>query len=93
MPQIVLAQANTFANANVVGLTVIDVPNATATAIAVNGVVALDTSLLAAGGPYYLSATTPGAYTTTAPAIITEIGGVLVSDALTGKFRVDVKIK
>lgn len=91
IPQIVLAQANSFANANVAGVTVLDVPNGTETAIAISGVISLDTSLLSIGGPYYLSATTPGAYTTTAPAIRTEVGGVLVS-AVDGKFRTDIKV-
>lgn len=91
IPQIVLAQANSFINANVVGITVIDVPTATETAVAISGVIDLDTSLLTLGGPYYLSATTPGEYTKTPPAIRTEVGGVLVS-AVDGKFRTDIKV-
>lgn len=92
IPQIVLAQADTFENARVVGITVLDIPDTTESAVAVSGVISFDTSLLAPAGPYYLSDTVPGTYTKTAPAIRTQIGGVLVSDATLGKFRVDIAI-
>lgn len=93
IPQIVKAQADTFANANVVGITVIDIPDTVESAVAITGVVRdLDTSLLPSGVPLYLSATVPGTYTSTAPAIRTEVGGVLVADAVDGQFRLDVKV-
>jgi len=92
IPQIVKAQADSFENANVVGVTTLEVANGESTAIAISGIVDFDTSILAAGGPYYLSDTIAGTYTKTAPAIRTEVGGVLVSDASVGKFRVDVKV-
>lgn len=90
IPQIVKAQADSFTNAIVAGVTSIAVADGAQTAIATSGVIGFDTSLLAAGGPYYLSAGVPGTYTKTPPAILTEVGGVLVSDAVSGKFRVDI---
>lgn len=92
IPQIVLALADSFANANVLGLTIIDVLDGAETAVAISGVIKFDTSLLTAGLPQYLSSTVAGALTTTAPAIRTEIGGVLVSSATVGQFRMDVKV-
>jgi len=92
IPQIVLAQADSFVNANVIGVAVIDIPTATESAVSLSGLINFDTSGLPAGVPLYLSDTVPGTYTSTAPAIRTEIGGVLVADAVVGKFRADVKI-
>ena len=93
VPQIVKAIADSFTNSLVVGIAVIDIPNATASAVAITGVVAgLDTSLLSAGQPYYLSDTVAGALTTTAPAIRTRVGGVLVADASVGQFRLDIAV-
>lgn len=93
IPQIVKAVADSFTNASVVGMAVVDIPNLTESAVAVSGIVSgLDTSLLTPGVPYYLSATTPGTLTTTPPAIRTRVGGVLVSDALTGKIRLDIQV-
>ena len=85
IPQIVKAQADTFANANVLGIAVIDIPNLAESAVSLSGVIrGLDTSLLTPGVPLYLSDTIPGTYTVTAPAIRTEVGGVLFADAIDG---------
>ncbi len=92
IPQIVKAIADTFSNATVAGIAVIDIPIGAESAISVSGFISFDTSLLPVAVPLFLSDTVAGTYTSTAPAIRTQIGGVLVADATVGRMRVSVEV-
>ena len=89
--QIEEAQANTFVNARVLGVVQETILNGAEGAVVAEGSIpSLDTSALQSGVPIYLSATIPGGLTTTAPDIVTQVGGVLTQDALTGEFYVKI---
>jgi hypothetical protein len=88
LPTIALAEANSAATANAIGLTTESIANgATGYVTAFGEVHNLNTLGLTAGGAIYLSATTPGALTQTAPSapnIVDNIGYVNVVDASAG---------
>ena len=84
-----LAQADTFDNARIYGVAQHDIAHNTEGAIATSGEIeGLNTSAFTAGVPIYLSDTVAGGWTETAPAIISRIGGVKISDAVDGVFQV-----
>jgi len=87
--QVVKALADTFDNARVLGVAVVDIPNGEKSAIAISGfIININTNGLALGTPMFLSNTVPGTYSATAPAIRTQIGGVFVADAELGKLYI-----
>lgn len=91
--QIVLAQADTFTNAVILGITqhAIAATGGEGAIITGGEIDALDTSAYTAGVPLYLSATTPGVFTATAPSIVSQVGGVKVSHATTGSLIVSIR--
>ena len=89
--QIEKALADTFTNARVFGVAAEDIANGARGAIVTSGEIDdLDTSLLTTGVPLYLSDTVAGTYSTTIPDIITQVGGALTADAVTGRFQVSL---
>lgn len=83
--QIVKAIATSFTNSEIFGVAQHDIADSVKGAITTFGeIFDLDTSLLAAGVPLYLSDTIAGTYSTTAPDIVSRVGGVTKSDATTG---------
>lgn len=89
--QVTPALADTFENARVIGVAIIDIPNGASSAIATTGILTdLNTNGLQAGVPMYLSDTVAGTYTHIAPDIRTVVGGVFVADALVGVLRLDI---
>lgn len=88
----VLAQANTFENSIVMGLATHDIPNNTVGYVCNHGGVHdFDTTGFPAGSTVYLSADIPGMFTLVPPAIITKIGEVRKSHALTGTVFVEIQ--
>ena len=89
--QIEKALADTFDHARILGVTVIDIPNGSQSAISIDGIVdSIDTNGLATGVPMYLSDTIAGTYSATPPAIRSQIGGVFVADASAGELFVSI---
>ena len=87
-----LAQADTFINARVLGMTTHEmVANAEGVITKSGSINDIDTSSLSIGVPIYLSATEAGGFTETPPDILTQLGGVLVQDALVGSFQVEIE--
>lgn len=90
--QIVLAQADTFTNAIILGVTQHAIANLSEGAIVTQGEIdGIDTSAVSAGVPLYLSATVPGTLTATAPSIKSQVGGVKVSHVSTGALYVSIR--
>jgi len=86
IPQALLAIANSFDNARILGIATHDIPTGTEGILTTFGIVnGLDTSTTTVGVPLYLSDTIAGSFTETPPAIATQIGGALTQDALTGQ--------
>jgi len=91
MPKIALALADNFVNSIVLGVATHDIPNATSGYITVSGTVHhTDTSGYPVGVPMYLSDTIPGGLTAFPPDIVTQVGGVLISDAVDGSLQVSI---
>lgn len=91
LPSIVLAQADTIANAKAIGVVSTDMLDGTAGSIVTQGVLSgLDTSGLVQGERMYLSDTVAGGLTDTPGDIICLIGGSLESSA-TGNFFVNIE--
>lgn len=68
-PSIVLSQADSFANSQVIGVTTTSIPHTGYGYVTVKGEVhGIDTSLYTEGQQLWLSATTPGGFTSTCPA-------------------------
>ena len=89
--QIEKAIATSFINARVLGVTQQAIADAAEGAIMTFGeIIDIDTSAVAAGVPLYLSDTTAGTWTATAPSIQTQIGGATVSNATTGRLFVSI---
>lgn len=87
--QVVKALADTFEHARILGVAIIDIPDGALSAIAVSGfIVNIDTNGLALGAPMYLSDTVPGTYSSVAPAIRSQVGGVFIADATVGKLYI-----
>ena len=93
LPTITPAQADSYANSIVLGVTPTDIPNNTACCLVKEGIITgVDTSGLPVGVPIYLSDTVPGGLTATAPDIVTQVGGVFVSDVSSGILYVELKV-
>ena len=89
-PQIVLALADTTEHARVLGVATHDIADGEEGFLTTFGTVHdVVTSSFAVGIPIYLSETTPGWYTVTAPELITQVAGVL-SSSVTGKLFVSI---
>lgn len=88
--QIVKALADTFTNARMLGIVSEEIANGAEGAVTTFGEIDdLNTAALPVGVPLYLSDTVPGVYTSTAPDIISRIGGALTSDA-SGRLFVNI---
>lgn len=89
---ITLAQANSYAASQVIGIVVQDIPNNTNGYVVTNGTIEnIDTSTLTSGAQIYLSATTAGALTTTEPSTpnyAVHMGVCLYANASNGKLLV-----
>lgn len=80
--QIVKALADTFLHARMFGVVSADIADGAEGAISTFGEITdLNTSTLPTGVPLYLSDTVAGTYTSTAPDIISRVGGALTADA------------
>jgi hypothetical protein len=91
LPQIVLAQADSFINGTVLGVTFHDILNGAEGYIVVSGVIrGVNTLSLTAGVPIYLDSALLGAFVTTTPDILTQVGGVLDSTT-SGSFQVSIR--
>ena len=89
--QIEKAIADSFVNSIVLGVVQEDIANATKGAVATFGQIRdLDTSSVPAGVPLYLSDTIAGTWIETKPAIVTQVGGAVTSDAVTGQLFVSI---
>lgn len=87
--QVVPAQANTFVNARIFGLAAEDIAIGARGAIVTSGEIDdMDTSTMTVGIPQYLSATIAGDFVETPPDIVSQAGGALTQDAITGRFYV-----
>ena len=91
IPQVVLALADTFTNANVLGVATHDILNGQTGIITTFGIIGgIDTTSLATGTPMYLSDTVAGDYQSAPPSVVTQIGGVLTQDATIGQVFVSI---
>jgi len=89
--QIVPALADSFTNARVFGLASEDIGIGADGAITTSGQIRnMDTSAMPVGVPLYLSDTIAGTYTTTKPDIVSQVGGAITQDALTGQLFVQL---
>lgn len=89
--QIQKAQADTFVNAEIFGVAQHDIPNGSEGAIVTFGEIRdLDTSSVAVGVPLYLSDTVAGGWQETPPDIVSQVGGAVTQDALTGRLFVSI---
>ena len=89
--QIQKAQANSFTNAEIFGVAQHDIPDGSQGALTTFGeIINVDTSGVPTGVPLYLSDTVPGTYTTTQPDIISQVGGAITQDAVTGRLFVSI---
>ena len=92
MPQITLAQADSFVNARILGVTTHDIPTGQTGLITSFGEVSgLDTSTFTVGVPLYLSSTVAGGITETPQDILSQIGGALTQDATTGRLFTSIE--
>lgn len=88
--QIEKAIATSFTNARIFGVTQHDIADTAEGAIITFGEISgIDTSGVSAGVPLYLSDTTAGTFTATAPSIISQIGGATTS-AVSGNLFVSI---
>lgn len=91
LPQVVKAQANSYDNARLLGVIADDIlNNETGFAVNYGPITGVDTSNLQIGVPIFLSSDVAGELTEAHPAIVTQVGGVEVSDAVNGVFFVDI---
>ena len=89
--QVVPAIADSFVNARVLGVVAEDIAIGARGALITSGEIDdIDTASLPTGQPLYLSDTVAGTYTTTIPDIVTQVGGAITADALTGRFYVKI---
>ena len=91
LPTIELAMANEYVNAYTVGITTHEIGIDEIGYVTTSGEVGMDTLLLTEGQAVYLSATTAGALTSTAPTIASVLGLCIVSDAADGRVFVNVQ--
>ncbi len=91
LPKIALAIADNFNNATILGIATHEILNDEDGWITRFGKVNdLDTSGDTAGVPMYLSDTIAGTWSETAPAIVSQVGGVSVVDASNGVLEVEI---
>ncbi|MDB4681393.1 DUF2190 family protein [bacterium] len=89
--QIEKAIATSFVAAEVFGVAEHDIANGAEGAISTFGEIRdVDTSTVSAGVPLYLSDTVAGTWSAAKPAILTQVGGAVTSDASTGRFFVSI---
>lgn len=89
LPEIKLAQADTFDNARILGVATHSIADGEKGIITTFGEVnGLNTLGVTTGVPLFLSATTPGAFVETAPSIVSRVGGVIIADASNGRLFV-----
>lgn len=89
VPSVQLAIATSFEGATILGVAAHTIETGTYGYITFMGVISdINTSLLTAGLPAYLSDTIAGTMTNTPPQIISQVGGTLVSSASVGEFQV-----
>jgi len=87
--QIVLALADSFQNATILGVTAHTIPDGETGILNTFGIIEnIDMSDHDVGVPLYLSDTTAGDFTATAPVIRTQIGGAIEKHETTGKLFV-----
>jgi hypothetical protein len=92
VPKIALALADNFIHGRILGMTTHEIADGTYGLISSFGVVeGIDTDGVTTGVPLYLSDTSAGDYTETAPAIASQIGGALIADAADGKIFVYIE--
>lgn len=89
--RVVPADATSFVNAEIYGVTQQEILNTEEGAIVTSGEIdTLDTSSNPAGVPLYLDETGNGTFTDVAPAIKSQVGGIKVSDAVNGVLQVSI---
>lgn len=89
--QVVPAIADSFVNARVLGVVAEEIAVGARGALVTSGEITdADTSSLPTGQPLYLSDTIAGTYTTTIPDIVSQVGGAITADAITGRFFVQL---
>lgn len=87
--QAALAIATSFDNARVFGLASQEIGIGDDGALTTSGEIRdMDTNGLPVGIPLYLSDTNAGEYTSTIPGIVSQVGGAITADAITGRFYV-----
>jgi len=90
--QVELAIADSFTNAIILGVATHDIANGATGILTTFGIINdLDTSGATIGVPLYLSDTIAGTYSHTPPDILTQVGGALTNDALTGQIFVSLE--
>ena len=94
-PTIGLAQANLMTTSKLLGISAQAIGNNSFGYLTSLGVLSdMDTSSFVVGDVLYLSSTTPGGFTTTAPGGLNsniQIGFVIVSNAVTGKIFINIE--
>lgn len=91
-PQVELALADNFTHAAILGAATTSIGIGDQGYLTFSGAIRnMNTSALPEGAPVYLSDTEAGGYTTTPPAIATQVGGVLFSDATDGVFQINIR--
>lgn len=89
-PKVILAQAIGYTEARTLGFATHDISPGEPGWLTQVGVVGpMDTSTLPTNTPLYLSATVPGWYGPEQPDYLTQVGGVLVQDALNGYIHIE----
>jgi len=88
----VLALADTFQNATILGITTITIPDGEIGLVTTFGEVSnIDTDGLPIGTPLYLSDTVAGDFIATAPIIRTQVGGAIEANDTTGRLFVTIE--
>jgi len=89
--KVVLAQADSFVNATILGLAAHEIPDGEEGILFKMGdLESMDTAGLPVGQPIYLSDTVAGGYTITRPIIVTQLGGITVADEYDGIFSIEI---
>lgn len=92
MVQAVLALADTFINASVLGIATHDILAGQTGILTTYGFIgSLNTTGFPIGVPLFLSDTVPGGFVATAPDIVTVLGGAITQDASTGSVFITIE--
>ncbi len=92
LPQVVLAIADTFTTATIIGVSTHEIADGAQGFVTTFGTVSeLDTGSLTTGQSIYLSSTVAGEWTATAPDIASKVGHVIIKDALNGKIFISIQ--